>query len=94
MLESIIIACPCCGKDFDFYFDEFVTDTDVDEDRGMGEETEYVIECEEFECPKCSESMSIFGSIWEYPVGALNDTQLEITSISDDDDDENDYDEE
>lgn len=92
MLDYITLSCPCCSQDFNFELNDFVTDIDViDEDREMGEETEYTIECEEFSCPHCSQPISINGRVWEYPVGSFNDSDLEIFSAEDEenDDDEN-----
>lgn len=88
MFDHIKITCPCCKKSFNFYFEDFIVDTDVDDNRGMGSETEYVIECEDYECSHCSRTLLISGSIWEYPVGVLNDSELQIIPAFDDDDDD------
>lgn len=82
MFDNIEINCPCCQKSFNYYFKNFVVDTNVNEEREMGEETEYTIKCEDYKCPYCSKSLSIVGSIWEYPAGALNDTDLQIIPTS------------
>lgn len=94
MLDYITLSCPCCSSYFNFELNDFATDVDViDEEREMGAETEYTIECDEFSCPHCSKSISINGRVWEYPEGAFNDSDLEILPVEDDEDDDDNEDE-
>lgn len=39
----------------------------------MGQETEYIIECDEYECPRFTKSLSIRGAVWEYPEDDINE---------------------
>lgn len=57
---------------------DYIEDTSSYE-REMGSEYEHTIDYEG-ECENCNEVLLINGSIWEYPVGALNldDTNIEV----------------
>lgn len=70
------IVCPHCNKKVNVNFQiqdlEFVSS---DDDRGMGSEVEYSF-TEEAKCPNCGKDIEIEGSVWEYPVGAVNLIQL------------------
>lgn len=71
------VECPHCNETISYDWSEFVISSDVvDEDRGMGAETEHTIECYDFECPHCHQTFNVFGSVWEYPVGAYNYHEL------------------
>ena len=65
------IKCPHCGVSNLIDLSDYVISEDVDE-RGMGEETEYSIECKDYKCNKCNYIYNIKGSIWEYPEGVYN----------------------
>ena len=76
------VECPHCGESVTYNWSDYVIDSDIiDEDRGMGAETEHTIECDEFECPECHKLFSVSGSVWEYPEGAYNDHELNTSSI-------------
>lgn len=76
------VKCPHCNSLVEHNWAEYVYDSEVvDEDRGMGAETEHMIECDEFECPECNKSFSVSGSVWEYPVGAYNYHELNTSPI-------------
>lgn len=76
------VECPYCNAHITHNWAEYVQDSQiVDEDRGMGAETEHMIECEEFECPECHKSFSVSGSVWEYPIGAYNYHELNTLQI-------------
>lgn len=58
------VKCPHCGKSVTHDWSEYIISSDVvDEDRGMGTETEHSIECDEFECPECHKLFSVSGSV-------------------------------
>ena len=76
------ISCPHCGEKITEDWSDYITDTELcDDDRGMGEEYEHTVYCEEFECPKCRELFTVSGHIWEYPVGAYNSDDLRTDSV-------------
>ena len=76
------VECPHCGKSVTHNWSEYIISSDiVDEDRGMGTETEHSIECDEFECPECHKLFSVSGSVWEYPEGAYNYNELHTSPI-------------
>lgn len=71
------VKCPHCGASVTNDWSEFIIDSEVvNNDRGMGHETEHTIECEGFTCPECNKNFNVAGSIWEYPEGACNDQNL------------------
>lgn len=75
------VKCPHCGKSVTHDWSGFIITSEViDEDRGMGSETEHTIECDDFECPECQKLFSVSGSVWEYPEGAYDDHELNTTA--------------
>lgn len=71
------VKCPHCGASVTYDWSEFIIDSEViDNDRGMGSETEHIIECDSFPCPNCNNDFKVSGSVWEYPEGAFNDQDL------------------
>jgi hypothetical protein len=76
------VECPHCGKSVTHDWSEYIISSDVvDEDRGMGTETEHSIECDEFECSECHKLFSVSGSVWEYPESAYNYHELNTSPI-------------
>lgn len=69
-------GCPSCGHVINKNLLNYVIDTSSEE-RGMGPEIEYVIECENT-CNSCGYTYKVEGSIWEYPIGCENYTDLTI----------------
>lgn len=74
------INCPYCGYQHEIDLEDYVVDVSSNE-REMGAETEYTIECEEYECDNCEKKFGIQGSVWEYPEGAYNDSDIEIIEL-------------
>lgn len=81
------INCPYCGYQHEVDLEDYVVDESSDE-REMGPETEYTIECEEYECDNCGRKFGIQGSVWEYPEGAYNDDNIEVIELEDEDEEE------
>lgn len=55
-------------------------------DRGensMGYELEHEVSCEEFKCLACGKEFSFAGSVWEYPVGVVNCTEIQSKRLED-----------
>ena len=70
------INCPHCGESITKDWSKYIAETDVDENRAMGSEIEYSIECDALECVECKKIFKVSGSVWEYPEGACNDHEL------------------
>lgn len=68
--------CPSCGHVINQNLTDYVISTSSDE-RAMGPEIEYSIEYED-ECSSCGYTYKVEGSIWEYPIGCENCTDLTI----------------
>lgn len=77
------IACPYCGNTEKINLENYVVDVSEDE-RNMGTETEYTIECEEYKCEECKKIFRIEGSIWEYPQGMYNDDSISVIELEED----------
>lgn len=76
-----IIDCPHCGAankcDFKDYYEASY------EERQMGEEIIYNIDCASYECCKCGKKIHISGYICEYPAGAYNDEDIYVKKEED-----------
>lgn len=82
------INCPYCNSKITEDWSDYITSSDViDENRQMGAEIEHSIECDEYKCPDCKKTFSVFGSVWEYPEGAYNYHELNTEPLEDEDDD-------
>ena len=60
------------------------SDTSEDE-RQMGPEVEYYFDVEDWECVKCDKQFRVYGSIWEYSLGAYNYENISVEALEDDD---------
>jgi hypothetical protein len=74
IIKPLVIKCDEC--------DEIIeVDTDMEcvseDERQMGVEYEYEGIVEEI-CPKCGNELNIRIYAWEYPEGALNDSETEV----------------
>ena len=80
------LKCPYCEEVFSYDLANYVVDSnsyDTGENR-MGDETEHLIECDDCQCKnsKCNKTFRISGTVWEYPVGAYNYSNI-ITEKAD-----------
>ena len=83
MAYIIKLKCGACNSVFDIDLEDYdlsweVADTFDHGDNAMGEEVHYeaIINVE---CPYCETSdVQVRLSIWEYPVGAYNNQELEV----------------
>lgn len=71
------LICPHCNQMSTYNLADYVTESEVIDDRQMGEETEHVVSAEELICKHCGEVFGVKGSIWEYPKNAYNTDDLE-----------------
>lgn len=77
------ITCPHCDKNNRIKVRDYENDCSCD-DRGedsMGDEVEYFIECDAFECKACGKEFSFNGSVWEYPIGVINYKEINTEAI-------------
>ena len=79
MIEVKNSKCYCgkCGEEFDVEWELEILDVS---ERPMGEQIEYVNDAE-WECPQCSNLISASLYVCEYPIGALEHS--EVRSVCD-----------
>ena len=77
--DTIFIRCDVCGELFALDAGELIFEWNggVVDDRGMGYESEYESE-ESCECPHCKNQIDLTLQVWEYPMGAFNNQNIEI----------------
>lgn len=79
MVEGVFsIECANCGTQRDFTADEVDFEGTGGDERGMGVENIYGWE-ETFNCSKCGNEIEIDYSVSEYPVGAHNFSEPNVT---------------
>lgn len=77
--DTLLVRCDTCGRLFgvdpeDFNFDWEYSYAD---DYGLGYEIEYE-SIENCECPNCGRQIALTLQIWEYPMGFINNQNIEI----------------
>lgn len=77
--DTLLIRCESCGELFEVDPDDFNFDWESSyaDDRGMGYEIEYE-SYEICECPNCGRQIDLTLQIWEYPMGFINNQNIEI----------------
>ena len=75
------IRCPHCHKKLCIDLEEFQSgQTSDDYDSGMGEDIVYYFDSEDvYECPKCGTIIQIKGWIREYPLGAYDSEEINVS---------------
>lgn len=76
------IECPYCGVANNIDFAEY-SETYKDE-RQMGPEVEHYFDVEDCHCEECKKRFRVHGSIWEYPLGALNEEDISVEALEED----------
>lgn len=71
------LTCDNCSKQHDFASDESDFDNTSGSERQMGTESGYTWE-HTFNCDECENEIEIEYEVWEYPVGAFNNDQVNI----------------
>lgn len=71
------LTCSVCGKRHDFDEDDADFDATSGGERQMGPETGYNWEYS-FNCDKCNNEIEIKYEVWEYPIGAFNNDQINL----------------
>ena len=80
------IQCPNCGTEFEVDLEEYISDiSSFEKENGMGPDTVYDIDsgCD-CKCPYCGKTLSIIGWIREYPTGAYDSEDIDITEVEED----------
>ena len=70
--------CPACDNTISVDLKDFIVDEITENTRLRGAETEYIIDCGDYECPHCNIPLTITGSISEYPDHTENINTMEI----------------
>ncbi|WP_185750766.1 hypothetical protein [Clostridium sp. KNHs214] len=75
------ITCPYCGTENNMNFADDCNSSY--EERQMGPEKEYSFDWQECKCENCEKDFRVFGSIWEYPMGAYNCEDINVEALVD-----------
>ena len=70
------ITCTSCGSTSGHAFTISRMEFESSDDRGMGEEVQYSF-AEEVTCHDCNRVNEVCGTVWEYPIGAVNLIELD-----------------
>ena len=73
-----VIKCPHCGSANSIDLSDYSTG-EYESDRQMGPEIRHCFECDDYECTACGHTFRIEGYINEYPVGAYNFEEINVT---------------
>ncbi len=86
MMEDIV--CPNCGGEDTVDLEDYVYSESSDErENGMGPDFVRYFDSEKnYMCPHCGKSIKIYGWKREYPIGAFDSEQVDITLLDDDED--------
>ena len=75
-----VLKCPKCGAKIKENWLKYQSEAPVCYERQMGAETEYIINCDGYECHNCHNMLKINGSVWEYPEGVPNTDDISVSS--------------
>lgn len=77
--EYIIVKCKECGQEIIVEYDDLDFEWEAVgwSERSMGTETEYQ-STEYIDCHRCGNQIELEFHLWEYPVGSLNNNEIEI----------------
>lgn len=80
------VRCPYCGEEMEVDLEDYQTDQSSDErENGMGPDIVYSFDSEgNIECPSCSGAYRISGWIREYPLGAYDSEDVDVTALTED----------
>lgn len=73
-----VIKCPHCGTNNAIDLADYSTGEYTSE-RQMGPEIQHCFDCEDYECIECGQTFRIEGYINEYPVGAYDFEEINVT---------------
>lgn len=72
------VKCPCCEKEIEVNCNEYIAGSTSSE-KGMGIDTQWIIESESMYCPKCDNRIILMGTVGIYPEDTVEfvDVRLE-----------------
>ena len=73
-----VVKCPYCGSSNAIDLSDYGTG-DYEAERQMGVEIQHCFDCEDYACIGCGHSFRVEGYINEYPVGAYNFEEINVT---------------
>lgn len=73
-----VIKCPHCGASNAIDLADYSTG-DYESERQMGPEIQHCFDCKEYGCIGCGNTFRVEGYINEYPVGAYNFEEINVT---------------
>ena len=73
-----VVKCPYCGSSNAIDLSDYGTG-DYEAERQMGVEIQHCFDCEDYECIGCGHAFRVEGYINEYPVGAYNFEEINVT---------------
>lgn len=76
-MSTLIVSCEKCDRSQVFDCDDFHWEAVASDERGMGEETLHVAQ-QQARC-ECGNHISVELLCWEYPVGAVNTTDIQVS---------------
>ncbi len=74
MIEPLLVECNNCSELIEIYLEMECAES---YDRQMGEEIEYSGNIEA-SCPKCENEIQVDVSVFEYPIGVMNDYETKV----------------
>lgn len=80
------ISCPYCGSENNMDFEDECTTTS--EERQMGPQITYSFDLKRYTCEECNKDFRVYGSIWEYPMGAYNYEEINVDTYDDEEDED------
>lgn len=75
-----VIKCPRCGSANAIDLSDYSMG-DYETERQMGAEIHHCFDCDDYECVGCGQTFRVEGYINEYPVGAYNFEEINVTEI-------------
>ena len=72
------VTCSKCGHVNDFDASESDFEQTGTEEKGMGVQKQYTWEIT-FDCDGCGNEIEVVYDVWEYPTGAYNDSDIQVS---------------
>ena len=78
-VDSFLVTCDNCGHSIEVDGDDIDWEWECigGDERSMGIENQYIAE-HYIDCPECGNEVHITFNVWEYPVGAYNNSDIDI----------------
>lgn len=78
-VDSFLVTCDNCGHSIEVDGDDIDWDWECigSDERSMGTENQHIAE-HYIDCPECGNEVHITFNVWEYPMGAYNNSDIDI----------------